>query len=73
MALSFFLGHGFICGVLGAVLVQPRTFPLTYLAWAIELLLMVPGLPNLRASESGLRRGVDLEDDLAAILPAPRC
>jgi uncharacterized membrane protein len=41
-ALYFFLGHWFIYRVLGEIFVQPGALTLTYLAWAIGLVLMVP-------------------------------
>lgn len=41
-ALYFFLGHWFIYRLLGEIFVQPGALTLTYLAWAIGLVLMAP-------------------------------
>jgi hypothetical protein len=41
-ALYFFLGHWFIYRLLGEIFVQPGGLTLTYVAWAIGLVLMVP-------------------------------
>jgi uncharacterized membrane protein len=41
-ALYFFLGHWFIYRLLGEFFVQPGALTLTYLAWAIGLVMMVP-------------------------------
>jgi uncharacterized membrane protein len=41
-ALYFFLGHWFIYRLLGEFFVQPGDLTLTYMAWAIGLVMMVP-------------------------------